>query len=107
LYGAIKVRDGRRLATGEMKYVGKAAEYTWVDYKSITEIAKELNINPGLEKVQDYRRNGIQHVNRMPHNKSPRIVKYYRPKGRRNQGRPLKILLDMLDNSGSISSPSP
>jgi hypothetical protein len=80
-----------------MKYMRKAAEYTWIDYKSNTEIARELNINPGLEKVQDYRRNGIQHVNRMPHNRLLRIVKYYRPKGRRNQGRPLKILLDVLE----------
>jgi hypothetical protein len=68
---------------------------TWIDYKSNTEIAKELNINPVLEKVQDYRRNGIQHVNRMPHNRLPRKVKYYRPKGRRNQGRPLKRLVDV------------
>jgi len=83
------------LTAGEMKYMRKAAEYTLIDYKSNTEIAKELNINPVLEKVQDYRRYGIQHVNRMLHNRLPRKVKYYRPKHRRNQGRPLKRLLDV------------
>ena len=29
-------------------------------------------------------------INRMPHNKLPRVIKNYRPKGRRNQGKPLK-----------------
>jgi uncharacterized protein YcaQ len=94
LYGVIKARDARRVTVGEMKHMRKAAEHTWIDYKSHTETAKEVNINRGLEKVQDYRRNGIQHVNRMPHNRLPRKVKY-RPKGRRNQGRPLKRLLDV------------
>ena len=34
-------------------------------YKTITESAKELNITPVLDKIQDYRRNWMQHVNRM------------------------------------------
>jgi hypothetical protein len=58
LYGVIKARDARRITTEEMKYMRKAAEFTWVDYKTNTEIAKELNIKQVLEKVQDYRRNG-------------------------------------------------
>jgi hypothetical protein len=93
LYGVVKARDARRVMAGGEIYE-KTAECTWIDYKSNTGIAKELNINPVLEKVQDYRRNGIQHVNRMAYNRLPRKVKYYRPKGRRNQGRPLKRLLD-------------
>jgi len=30
-----------------------------------TEIAKELNITPVLDKIQKYRRNWLQHTNRM------------------------------------------
>jgi len=33
---------------------------------------------------------GIQHVNRMPQNRLPRVMKYYSPTGRRYHGRPLK-----------------
>jgi hypothetical protein len=48
-----------------MKYM-RTAEYTWTDHKTNTDIAKELNITPVLDKIQDYKRNWIQHVNRMP-----------------------------------------
>jgi hypothetical protein len=60
----------------------------------LVEIAKELNITPVFGKIQDYKRNWIQDINRMPRNRLPRIQKNYTPKGRRNQGRPLKRLLD-------------
>jgi len=40
----------------------------WLDYKTIIDIAKKLNITLVLDKMQDYRRNWIQHVNRMPCN---------------------------------------
>ena len=56
-------------------------------------IAKELNITPVLDKIQDYRRNWLQHINKMPRKRLPRKIKNYRPKGKRNQGRPLKRLL--------------
>jgi hypothetical protein len=54
--------------------------------------------NPGGGEISDilleYKRNWIQHVNRMPHNRLPRVMKHYSPTGRRNHGRPLKRLLD-------------
>jgi len=31
-----------------------------------TEIAKQLNITPVLDRIQEYRRNWLQHANRMP-----------------------------------------
>jgi len=36
----------------------------------------------------------IAHVNRMPRDRLPRIMKHYSATGRRNRGRPLKRLLD-------------
>jgi hypothetical protein len=71
----------------------RTAGYTWTDHKTNTEIAKQLNITAVLDKIQD-QRNWIQHVNRMPRNRLSRVMKNYRPKGRGNQGRPLKRLLD-------------
>jgi hypothetical protein len=71
------------------------AEYTLADHKTNAQIAKELNVTPVLDKIQDYKRNWIQHVNRMPRNRLPRLIKNYIPKGRRNQGGPLKRLLDV------------
>jgi hypothetical protein len=73
--------------TAEMKYMRRTAAYTWTDHKTNTEIAKELNITPVLDKIQDYNRNWIQHVNLMPQI-TQTDKKTTPPKGRRNQGRP-------------------
>jgi predicted amidohydrolase len=98
LYGSenwtIKATDARRITAAEMKYMRRTAGYTWTDHKTNTEIAKELNITPVLDKIQDYKRNWIQHVNQMLRNRLPRLIKNCTPKGTRNQGRPLKRLLD-------------
>jgi hypothetical protein len=77
-----------------MKYMRRTARYTWTDYKTNTQIANELKINPVLDKSLEYERNWIQHVNRMPCNILPRVMKHYCLTGRRNQGRPFKRLLD-------------
>jgi hypothetical protein len=88
LYGSetwnIKARDTRRITAG----------YIWTDYKANTKIAKELKITPILDILLEYKRNWIQHVNRMPRNRLPRVMKHYSPTGRRNHGRNLKRLLD-------------
>jgi hypothetical protein len=77
-----------------MKHTRRTAGYTWTDHKTNTQIAKELNITPILEKLLEYNRNWIQHVSRMPRNRLPRVMKHYFPTGRRNHGRPLERLLD-------------
>jgi hypothetical protein len=66
----------------------------WTDYKTNAQIAKELKITLIFDKLLEYKRNWIQHVNRMPRNRLPRIMKHYSPTGRRNYDRPLKRLLD-------------
>jgi len=70
------------------------AGYTRTDYKTNKQTAKELKITPILDKLLEYKRKWTQHVNRMPRNKLPRVIKRYSPTGRRNHGRPLKRLLD-------------
>jgi hypothetical protein len=98
LYGSetwtIKARDSRRITVEEMKYTRRTAGYTWTEYKANTQIAKELKITPILDQLLEYKRNWIQHVNRMPRKRLPRVMKHYSPTGRRNHGRTLKILLD-------------
>jgi hypothetical protein len=82
----------------------RTAGYTWTDYKTNTQITKELKITPILDKLLEYKRNWIQHVNGMPRNRLPRVMKHYSPTGRRNYGRPSKKLLDTRDRNGSRSS---
>jgi hypothetical protein len=98
LYGSetwtFKARDTRRITAAEMIYMRRTAGYTWTHYKTNTQITKELKITPVLDKLLEYRRNWMQHVNRMPRNRLPRVMKHYSPTGRRNHDRPLKRLLD-------------
>jgi len=77
-----------------LEYERRTAGYTLTDYKTNAQIAKELKITPILDKLLEYRRSWIQHVNRMPRNRLPKVMKHYSPTGRRNHGRPLKRLLD-------------
>jgi hypothetical protein len=58
-----------------MEYMRRTAGFTWTDHKINTEIANELNITQVLDKIQDYKRKWIQHVNRMPCNRLPRLIK--------------------------------
>jgi len=67
-------QEARRITPAEIKYMRKTAGYTWTDYKTNTEIAKELNITPVLDKIQDYRKKLLQLINRMPQ-RLPRIIK--------------------------------
>ena len=98
LYGSdswiIKARDAKRITAAEMKYMRRTTGYTWTDHKTKTQIRKELKITPILDKLLEYKRNWIQHVNRMPRNRLPKVMKQYSPTGRRNHGRPLKRILD-------------
>jgi len=103
----IKARDARRITAAETKYMKRTAGNTWTDYKTNTQITKELKITPILDKLLEYKRNWIQHVNRMPRNRLPRAMKHYSPTGRRNHGRPLKRLLDTCNRNGLTSGPTP
>jgi hypothetical protein len=77
----IKARDAGRITAAEIKHIRKTAEYTSTEYKANT---KELNITPVLDKIQEYIKNYLQHINRTSHNRLPRILQNYRPPCRRN-----------------------
>jgi hypothetical protein len=111
LYGsetwAVKAGDARSITAAEKKYMRRTARYICTDYKTNTQIAKELKITQILDKLLEYKRNWIQHVNRIPRNRLPRVMKHYSSSGRRNRGRSLKRLLDTCDRNGSTSGPTP
>jgi len=71
----IKATDARRITAAEMKFM-RTAGYTWTDYRTNAQIAKELTITPILDKLVEYKRSWIQHVNRMPRNRLPRVMKH-------------------------------
>ena len=63
LYGSetwtIKASDARRITAAEMKYMRRTAGYTWTDYKTNAQIAKELKITTIFDKLLEYKRSWI------------------------------------------------
>ena len=94
------------IKTAEIKYMGRTSGYIRTDCNKYTN-CRGIKNNTNLDKLLEYKRNWIQHVNRMPRNRLPRVVKHYSPTGRRNHGTPLKRLLDTWDRNESTSGPTP
>jgi len=55
--------------SGEILTTGKSHGKKPDRYKTNAQFAKELKIIPILEKLLEYKRSWIQHVNRMPRNR--------------------------------------
>jgi len=60
----IKARDARRITEAHTKYIRKVVGFTWMFYKTNTEMANEVNITPvgqntGVQKklVASYKQN--------------------------------------------------
>ena len=87
--GTVKASDARRITAAEMKYMRRTAGYTWDRLQNKCTNCKGVKNNTNFGQIT-----GIQHINRMPRNRLPRVMKHYCPMGRRNHGRPLKRLLD-------------
>ena len=81
LYGSetwtTKASDARRITAAEMKYMRRRAGYTWTDYKTNAQIAKDVTITPILDKLLEYKRKWIKHINGMPRNRLPKVMKHY------------------------------
>jgi hypothetical protein len=59
---ALKEQDKSRITTAEMKFVRKTSKYRLFDDRRNQELMKELETQPVLEKVNNYKHEWIQHV---------------------------------------------
>jgi hypothetical protein len=75
----------------------------WTKYRNTEETGQDFGQNIGiqkkldrnLDKMQEYRRNCTGQVQRMNCDRLLRVMKNCRPKGKRNQQRPLKRIVDV------------
>ena len=86
----------RRIEAAEMKLLRPLAGYTLYDYRTKDYIRCELQITGILDKIDEYRWNSLQHLQRMPQNRIPLKSYYYRPQGKRTIGRPKKRWREQL-----------
>jgi len=49
--GTIRASDARRITAAEMKCIRRTAGYTWTDYRTDEQIAKELKITPNFGQI--------------------------------------------------------
>ena len=79
-----------------MKLLRPLAGYTIYDHKTNDYIRSELRITGILDKIDEYRRNWLSYLQRMPQNRIPLKSYHYRPQGRRTIGRPKKRWREQL-----------
>jgi len=60
----------RRIEEAEMKLLRLLAGYTLYDHKTNDYISRELRITGILDKLDEYRRNWLPHLQRMPQTES-------------------------------------
>ena len=100
LYGsekwALTALQRGRIEAAEMKLLRPLAGYTLYDHKANDYIRQELRITGILDKIDQYRRNWLSHLQRMTQNRIPLKSYHYRPQERRTIGRPKKRWREQL-----------
>jgi hypothetical protein len=71
-----------------MELLRPLAGYALYDYKTNDSIRLELQTDCILEKTDEYRRNWLLHLQRMPQNRIPLKSYLYSPHGKRTIGIP-------------------
>ena len=83
LYGSenwtLTALQRRRIEAAEMKLLRPLAGYTHYDHKTNDYIRRELWITGILDKIDEYRRNWLSHLQRMSQNRIPLKSYHYRP----------------------------
>jgi len=100
LYWTLTALQRRRTEAAEMKLLRPLADYTLYDHKTNDCLRRELRITGILDKIDEYRRNWLSRLQRMPQNGINLKSYDYRPQGRRTIGRPKKRWPASSCNSG-------
>jgi hypothetical protein len=79
-----------------MKLLSPLAGHTFSDHKTNDSTRSELRTECTLDKIDEYRRNWLLHLQRMPQNRIPLKSYRYSPQGKRTIGRPKKRWREQL-----------
>ena len=83
-------RDMTRLEAAAMRFLRSVTGYTRLDKIRSEVIKKELE-SSGIQDVRlKYKQNWINHLERMDNTRLPKHALNYKPRGRRDRGRPRK-----------------
>ena len=83
-------RDMTRLEAAEMRFLRSGKRYTRLDKIRSEFIRKELEIS-GIQDVRSkHKQNWVNRLERMDNTRLPKHALNYKPRGRRDRGRPRK-----------------
>ena len=100
LYGSenwtLTASQRRRIEAAEMKLLRHLAGHTFNYHKTNDSIRRELQTECILDKIDEYRRNWLLHLQRMPHNRIPFKTYHHNPQGKRTIGKPKRRWREQL-----------
>ena len=84
----LKKREEQRLEAAQMKFLRHLLRITKLDKEKNKCIRRKTRAQSIVKEIKQYQKKWLQHVQRMDTNRLPKQALQYRPKGRRNTGRP-------------------
>ena len=93
----LKKREEQRLEAAQMKFLRHLLGITKLDKENNKCIRQKTGAQNIVKEIKQYQEKWLQHVQRMETDRLPKQTLQYRPKGRRNIGRPKKDQLHLED----------
>ena len=92
-----------------MKFLRHLLGITKLDKEKNQCIRQKTGVQNIVKEIKQYQKKWLQHVKRMDTNRLPKQALQYKPKGRRNIGRPRKSWRDQLhlEDQGTGNTPNP
>jgi hypothetical protein len=108
-YWVLKKGEEQRFEASQMTFLRHLFGITKQDKEKNQCIREKNGSTEHSKEIKTEPEKSLQHVNRMDANRIPKQVLQYKPKRRRNIGRPRKRLRDQihLEDQGTENTPSP
>jgi len=92
-----------------MNFLRHLLGITKLDKEKNQYIKQKTGVQNIVKEIKQYQEKWLQHVQRMDTNRLPEQTLQYKPKGRRNIGRPRKRWRDQLhlEDQGTGNTPNP
>jgi len=105
----LKKREEQRLEAAQMKFFRHLLGITKLDKEKNHSIRQKTGAQNIVKEIKQYQKKWLQHVQRMDTNTIPKQALQYKPKGRRNIGRPRERWRDQLhlEDQGTGNTPNP
>jgi len=92
----LKKREEQRLEAAQIKFLRHLLGITKLDKEKNQCIRGKTGADNIVKKIKQYQEKWLQHIQRMDTNRIPKQALQYKPKGRRNIGRPRKRWRDQV-----------